>query len=71
MYSAVALKGLLGGEHFTCWVLYVRACSLVCSPLLRAVDAESADVYFLQFVVNWSLFMAKIFLLQSCIYTYI
>ena len=49
LYSAVALKGLLPSDDMGCWLLFVRACSLLCKPIIKKEDVVAADLYFLQF----------------------
>ncbi len=38
IYSAVVLKGLLPQDHLQCWLWYVRACSMLCSRIIRQSD---------------------------------
>lgn len=52
VYSAVALKGLLPQNHYNCWLLYVRACSILCCKLIKKSDLYTADKYLLQFCRN-------------------
>lgn len=37
IYSAIALKGILPQHHYNCWLLYVKACSLLCCKLIKKV----------------------------------
>ena len=49
IYSPVVLKGLLPQEDFRCWLLFVRACSLLCSNCIRKADISSADLFLKKF----------------------
>lgn len=43
IYSPVLLKNILPDEHYRCWLLYVRACSLLTQRLIRIPDLNTAD----------------------------
>ena len=49
IYSPVLLKGLLPVEDYRCWLLFVRACSLLCSNCIQKTNVTSADLFPLQF----------------------
>ena len=49
IYSPVVLKGLLPNEHLGCWLLFVRACFNMCSPLITVSDVQCADMFLVQF----------------------
>lgn len=49
IYSPVALKGILPPADLTCWLLYVRACSILCSKVIKKSDVQTADQYLLHF----------------------
>lgn len=49
VYSPVLLKGILPDAHLRCWLLFVRACSILRSYVVKKQDIESADLYLLQF----------------------
>ena len=49
VYSAVVLKGILPNDHLQCWLLYVRACSILCSRFIQKNDVNSADLFLLEF----------------------
>lgn len=49
IYSPLLLKGLLPQEHLRCWLLFVRACSLLCSNCIQKNAILSADTFFIQF----------------------
>ena len=48
-YSPIVLKGLIPAEHVGCWLLFVRACNLICSPFLILENVQSAHLFFVQF----------------------
>ena len=39
LYSPVVLKGLLPTEHFQCWLLFVRACSILSERVVKKVTS--------------------------------
>lgn len=49
VYSPVVLKGLLPPENLRCWLLFVRACLILCSNCVQKTDVISADLFLLQF----------------------
>ena len=49
VYSPIVLKGLLPTEHLGCWLLFVRACHLICSTFLKVENVQSAHLFFVQF----------------------
>lgn len=44
-YSPVVLQGVLPREHLQYWLLFVKACSLLCTPCLLKKNVELADKY--------------------------
>ena len=49
IFSPIVLKGLLPDEHLRCWLLFVRACTLLKPRILRKIDVDSADLFLLQY----------------------
>ena len=49
IYSPVVLKGFLLQEDFQCWLLFVRACTLLCSNCIKKANVLSADLFLVQF----------------------
>ena len=49
VYSPIVLKGILPDDHLNCWLLFVRACSLLKARVIRKSDIESADLLLLQY----------------------
>ena len=49
LYSPIVLKGILPNEHLRCWLLYVRACSIMNAYTLKKQDLIAADHMLLQF----------------------
>ena len=43
IYSPVILKHLLPQEHYSCWLLFVRACNILSQRILRLSDVDTAD----------------------------
>ena len=49
VYSPVVLKGLIPTGHFQCWLLFVRACSILSKRYLAESDVITADLLLLNF----------------------
>ena len=49
IYSPIVLKDLLPIEHLNCWLLFVRACNLLSSRIIKESDITCADLYLLNF----------------------
>lgn len=49
VYSPIVLKGFLPADHLQCWLLFVRACCLLSSRIVRRSDIDCADLYLLNF----------------------
>ena len=48
-FSPVALKGIIPQEHLKCWLLFVKACTLLCTRVIHRCTIVSADLFLLQF----------------------
>ncbi len=48
-YSMIAYKGVIPLEYLECWALFVKACRLICQPVVRMKDAEEAHHLFKKF----------------------
>ena len=51
IFSCVALREVLPGEHLRCWMLFVKACQLLCSRVIRLEDIDAAHSYLCQFCI--------------------
>ena len=49
LYSPVVLKGILDKQHYNCWLLFVRACSLLCGRIITYTEIDTADLLLLNF----------------------
>lgn len=49
LYSPIVLKGVIPDDHLRCWLLFVQACRILCSRVIRTVDLNSADLFLLHF----------------------
>ena len=49
IFSPVVLKGILPTEHMHCWLIFVKACRLVCTRLLKKDHIRVAHQLFLLF----------------------
>lgn len=45
IYSPIILKGNLPSEHLNCWLLFVRACCILCAHCIKQSDVSSADLF--------------------------
>ena len=68
IYSPVVLKGVLPDTHLRCWLLYVRAGSILNSRYITESSISSADLFLLHFVENSKKYMGQSIALQTCIY---
>ena len=59
LYSPVVLKGLLPTNDMGCWLLFVRACRLICKAIVKIDDINSADLFFLQFCRRFEIIYGK------------
>ena len=49
IFSPVLLRGCIPNDHWCCWMLFVRACTVLSSQTLRVSVAEEADARLLSF----------------------
>ena len=49
IYSPVVLKGILPDSHLRCWLLFVRACCILCLRVITETEINSADLFLLHF----------------------
>ena len=49
VYSPVILKSLIPDDHLQCWLLFVRACTILSQRILRESDVVTADLLLLTF----------------------
>lgn len=49
IYSPVALKNILPDEHYKCWLLFVRAVSIISQRIITESDIQSADSLLVMF----------------------
>ena len=43
IYSPVVLKNILPDNHYSCWLLYVRACAIISKRIITESDINTAD----------------------------
>ena len=55
IFSAVSLKTVLPTNHLHCWLLFVRACSLLCTRIITMEIIDEADRYLMQFCKQYVL----------------
>ena len=49
IFSPIVLNGILPGEHLRCWLMFVRACTLLKPRVITKCDVESADLFLFNF----------------------
>ena len=49
IYLAIALKGIIPEEHLRCWLLFVRACTILFSRIVSETEVRSADQFLVTF----------------------
>lgn len=59
LYSPVVLKDMLPNEHYQCWLLFVRACSLLSRRVISKNDIATADLLLLNFCKKHELLYGK------------
>ena len=60
IYSVAALKGILPSNHMGCWLLFVRACKLLCQPIIKKEDIFLADKCFIEFCRKYEDLFGKV-----------
>jgi len=55
LYSPVVLKGLLPNAHYQCWLLFVRACSILSRRIIKDSEVATADLLLLNFCKKFEL----------------
>ena len=50
VFSPIVLKGILPAAHLCCWLAFVNACKILCSPQISFEDIETADSYLVLFL---------------------
>ena len=59
LYSPVVLKNILPTEHYQCWLLYVKACSILSRRILSKNDIATADLLLLNFCKKYESLYGK------------
>lgn len=59
VYSPVVLKGILPNEHYRCWLLFVKACSILSGRIISKNDIATADLLLLNFCKQYELLYGK------------
>ena len=49
VYSVVSLKGILHPDHLRCWLLFVRACNMLCTQIITIDAIRVAHCYLVEF----------------------
>ena len=49
VYSPVVLKDLIPADHLQCWLLFVRACTILSQRILKVSNVYTADLFLVQF----------------------
>ena len=59
VFSPYALYGILPDVHYECWLKFVKACRLICSPLVQLRDVVSSHSLLLDFCCEFEKFYGK------------
>lgn len=59
LYSPIVLKGTLPDQHYRCWLLFVRACSILTRRTISKNDVMTADLLLLNFCRQYELIYGK------------
>lgn len=49
VYSPIVLKGILPNNHLQCWLLFVRACTILGQRIIKISDISTADLLLLNY----------------------
>ena len=50
VFSCVAVREVLSGDHLRCWMLFVKACKLFCSHIVKVQNIDAAHEYLAMFL---------------------
>ena len=70
IYSPIVLKGILHLQHLQCWLLFVRACSLLSKRIITREDVVSVDIFLITFCKKYmgmNRFTPNMHLLRQCL----
>ena len=79
IFSSYALHDILPEEHYRCWLLFVKACKLICTLLIQLRDVASSHTALLQFCREFELLYGNLSVtrnmhlhthLSDCIFDY-
>ena len=74
IYSPIALKGNVDCEHLQCWLLFVKACRLLCVRTVDRQSIETAHIFLKRFCVLFAELYgrkyctANLHMLWTCVY---
>ena len=68
IFSVVCLKGILPQDHLNCWILFAKACNLLCTRVIHKNALEPAD-QFLQLFCKSFMEKKSAHPICICIYT--
>ena len=60
IFSLYTLYGILPEEHYRCWLLFIKACKLICTPLVQLRDVASCHTLLLQFCCEFERLYRKL-----------
>ena len=49
VFSSYALFEYLPADHYSCWILFIQACRILCSPTIRITDVGTAHELLMKF----------------------
>ena len=53
LFSPIALKSVIPNEHLRCWLLFVKACQILCGRVIRRQDIVTAHNYLRTFCLTF------------------
>ena len=59
LYSLCCLKPILPDRHYNCWLLFVKATSILCRRLITLQKLNEADKYLMEFCEAFHLLYGK------------
>ena len=51
IFSPIVLKNILPSEHLRCWLLFVKATTILCTRIISIHNVKLADSYVLGFIL--------------------
>ena len=69
VFSLFGLNGVIASPDNKCWRIFVKLCTLLCTPLISLEDLEKAHAYVIQFCQTFQTLYGEPAVTQTCICT--